>query len=623
MGNNPEILEASINIKIKQDDLWRLLVSKSTAERITSLTVRTDISDKDGRGNGVLTVGRGIFFVNYTPYDIELNGTQAKIRIRLMELGGGSCAMIACLLSENSILSITRSQLEGYLYNLKTLAEERSFQEESYEEDLGNSKAIHPEHQTSVLQQTIPVSKDENTNQEPHANIGSHANIDSHLKGDYETFSISAKGKRTTEGYPSKERVKKHTTRSRKNSSVEESDILPKHFGRRILVILLLLFMFSTLTLSAFSRYLRISDDSIYSGLSSAVNLKTAQNISFGEKQNQISFIFGSNGVEIGDNRVVYLSTIKEGERNPTERIMIEYSSWNRVKAVSYLNQKTASTYYNLQSFEAEISYDMTVDEAAAKVGIPFSLYRRYLNMSNELIEEIHFGYLDPTANFNSAWRGEYEVVFNRTKQTIVIRNWGPYDGSDPSMRGSLENTPYANQYDDYTDFLNDRYQYSRSQLLLNRYSLGDTKYFFDGEPVHYSNDFGYQFYSIDSADRIGDSDIPIYRISIGYDNKGAFQMASFSNMRLYNKSGTLKDSNYRLLTRGMTYKEVRSLMSLVPTAVYIDADYYSVCYGRFLDTEVTDEQFEVIVRFGIEDNLAHRVLINAAVSEVTDSEKN
>jgi hypothetical protein len=69
-----------------------------------------------------------------------------------------------------------------------------------------------------------------------------------------------------------------------------------------------------------------------------------------------------------------------------------------------------------------------------------------------------------------------------------------------------------------------------------------------------------------------------------------------------------------------MTYTEVRSLMMLVPTSIYIDSDYYSVCYGRFLNTEVMDEQFEVIIRFGLDDNLAHRVLINAAVSEVVDA---
>jgi hypothetical protein len=264
----------------------------------------------------------------------------------------------------------------------------------------------------------------------------------------------------------------------------------------------------------------------------------------------------------------------------------------------------------------------MTIDEAVAKIGFPFTMLRKYYDSSNNYIEEIHLGYLDPTANFDPAWRGEYEIVFNRTKETVVIRNWGAYDGSDPSMRGSIENTPFANQYSDYSDFLNDRFQFNRSQLLMNRYSLGDTKFFFDGEPVHYSDNFGYRFYSIDSLEKLDDTDTPLYRISIGYDYKGAFQMASFSNMRLYNKGGTLKDSNYRLLTRGMTYKEVRSLMNLIPTSVYIDDYFYSICYGRFLDTEVTDEQFEVIVRFGLEDNIAHQVLINTAVSEVTDTDK-
>ena len=590
MTNNPKVLEASVTINIDLDDIWQLLLNKQTLETITSLTVRTDISSRAEKGNGVLTIGRGIFFINYAPYDIVLNGTQAKIRIQLMKLGEGSCIMLACLLSDNSILELSDERLEEFLKNLKQLAEATQTKRPAVVAESQNiSESSHHEVPQKETVEATPLIFRDMTIDPP------------------------------TDKKPKRVRREK---RSKPVTEYAEEQRFPDYFGRRVLIIVLLLFMLSSLTLATFKRYLTIYDDSQYFELSATVNLKNAKEISFGDKKNNISYLFSSNGIPLDDNRVVYRASLKEGESKPTELIMVEYSSSSRVKAVSYLNLYNVSNYYNLQSFDADLTPDMTIDEATREVGIPFSLYKRYFDSNNCYIEEIHFGYLDPTANFNDAWRGEYQVIFNRTKETVAIKNWGSYDGSDPTMRGSIEGTPFANQYDNYTDFLNDRYQFSRSQLLLNRYSLGDTKFFFDGEPQHYSNNFGYQFYSIDSPEMIEDTDIPLYRISIGYDNKGGFQMASFSNMRLYNRGGTLKDSNYRLITRGMTYKEVRSLMNLVPTSIYIDSDYYSVCYGRFLDTEVTDEQFEVIIRFGLEDNLAHRVLINAAVSEVTDTVK-
>ena len=576
MTANQEILEASINIDITLTELWRLLISTKTLESITSLSVRSDINVKEEKGNGVLTIGRGIFFINYTPYDITLNGVQAKIRVQLMELGSGSCIMIACLLSDNSILNLTEERLNGFLENLKVLAE------------------------GTVTKKASPKVEEKETKQ---------ATI------------LEDKPIRNTVSYNKEAAAKRIVGTSPTAKDSTHEDGFPNHFGRRVLIILLLLFMLSFLSLAAFKRFFSIYESSQYIESSNTVNLLNAKKISFGEKKNAISYFLKTNGEDIGDNRTVYSSTIKEDARKPEELIMIEYSPSNTVKAISYLNLKSVNEYFNLRVFNANISYDMSLEETSEAVGIPFSLYRKYFDKNNDYIEEVHFGYLDPTGNFNPAWRGEYEIIFNRTKETVVIKNWGPYDGSDPSMLGTIENTSYANQYDSYTDFLNDRYQFSRSHLLLNRYSLGDTKFFFDGEPVHYSNNFGYQFYSIDSPEKIEDTDTPLYRISIGYDNKGGFQMASFSNMRLYNKSGTLKDSNYRLLTRGMTYAEVQQLMGLIPTSIYIDSSYYSICYGRFLDTEVTDEQFEVIIRFGLEDNIAYSVLINAAVSGVTDKD--
>ena len=87
--------------------------------------------------------------------------------------------------------------------------------------------------------------------------------------------------------------------------------------------------------------------------------------------------------------------------------------------------------------------------------------------------------------------------------------------------------------------------------------------------------------------------------------------MSSFVNMRLFNLEGTLKDSDYKGITRGMAYNEIRQIMRIVPTALFVDKNYFTLCYGRRLDSDVFELQFEFMVRFDIENNYAQFVWDN------------
>ena len=582
--SQPNIIKASIDIEIDIAELWSLLINKEMISGITGLAVRSDITDKSGSGNGVVTIGSGVFFARYSPYEAELNGTQAKLKLRAVQTGFGCRIAIAASLPKNTMLKLSSERLQGFLNNLKTTCDDSTSAKNPVYEAFSQQNEPDPEEPVdtaSAEESSLPVP----TTRTQRAQI------------------FTAEPER-------KESKTKRVPKPRKAPK--------RRWGLRLAMVFTLFFAMFSLMWLIFSHFRGMENST---DASDRVSLESAKEIKLGMSKNQIAFHLKTNGVTTEKDRVIYRSITAPGNRRPQGMISVSYNAGGRADSVSYLDCEASVSIYGIKDFTANVTPDMTIEEVASELGLPFSLYRRYNADDGSEMEEVHFGYLDPTANFNPAWRGEFEVIFNRTNKSVSIKNWGWYDGSDPTMIGSIENTPFANQYDDYTDFLNDRFQFSRSRLLLNGYSLGDTKYFFDGEPVHYSNDFGYQFFSVDSKERVGNSDSPLYRISIGYDNKGTFQMASFSNMRLYNKTGTLIDSDYRLITRGMTYGEVRSLMRLVPTAMYIDSDYFSVCYGRFLNTDVADEQFEVIVRFDHETYHAQRVLINAAVSGVVDAE--
>ncbi|MCL2539179.1 MAG: hypothetical protein FWE66_02460 [Oscillospiraceae bacterium] len=577
--NQPNIIKASIDIDISLKDLWSLLTKKEVISRMTGLTVRTDIADSDGSGNGVLTIGGGIFFTRYSPYEAELSGTQAKVRLRAVSTGLGCRVAVAASLPKNSILKLSSERLQGFLNNLRAISAE----------------AVRAPETDKTIELKEPS--------------------DDPVAEEYKYRGVSIEKPRYA---PSTPRANMFVTEEEPAHREHKSRAaLRRRLFRLVFVFVLLLI---ALSLAGRIRQ-RFSSMVLSSDASELVSLKSAKELKLGMSKNQIAFHLKTNGMPDKNNRISYRSTVAPEGRRPRGIISVSYNDAGRAQVISYLDGDSSISVYGIIEFSANITPDMSIEEAAKELGQPFSLYRRYNADDGSEMEEVHFGYLDPTANFDPAWRGEFEIIFNRTEKSVNIKNWGWYDGSDPTMIGSIENTPFANQYDDYTDFLNDRFQFSRSRLLLNGYSLGDTKYFFDGEPVHYSNDFGYRFFSVDSDEKLEDQKTPLYRISIGYDNNGAFQMASFSNMRLYNKTGTLKDSDYRLITRGMTYSEIRSLMRLIPTAMYIDSDFFSVCYGRFLNTDVADEQFEVIIRFDHETNHAQRVLINAAVSGVADAE--
>ena len=110
--------------------------------------------------------------------------------------------------------------------------------------------------------------------------------------------------------------------------------------------------------------------------------------------------------------------------------------------------------------------------------------------------------------------------------------------------------------------------------------------------------------------------------MSFGYDAlAGHYRMCSFVNMRLVDKRGMLDGTRYETASKGMSYNEIRGLMGIVPTAIYMDETCYTVCYGHYIDDSSADDQFEVEVRISFIDDIVQDVFNNVARAQAIDEQ--
>ena len=88
--------------------------------------------------------------------------------------------------------------------------------------------------------------------------------------------------------------------------------------------------------------------------------------------------------------------------------------------------------------------------------------------------------------------------------------------------------------------------------------------------------------------------------------------MGSFANLALYERAGTLEHTRAASISRNMSYGEVRTLMGIVPTALFVNENFYYVCYGNYLGGAEIEEQFALVVKFDIDTNMSDRIYDNA-----------
>jgi len=337
------------------------------------------------------------------------------------------------------------------------------------------------------------------------------------------------------------------------------------------------------------------SDDSY----SAKVTCKSAMSVNLGDAKDSVERLFGTGGAE-SDTMTVYRGGRVEDGEKPTIQVAVEYID-SKVSKITYLDLELSTKINAEYKTKFKPKPDMTIEDVASGVDAQPSMIRKYQGESGEIVE-VHFGFCDPFANFDPAWRGEMAIILDKEGTAASKHFWGGYDGSDPLMIGELDGHRVSNQYDSYTDFLNDKYQYDRALNMLNRYSKKDVVAAFGPiEPYHGIDDA--EFYINDSEEVLPGGDMPIYRMTFGFDDKGQFLVSSFSNTRLFDKEGMLEGIKYAGITRGMAYNEIRYIMGILPTAIFVDINYYTLCYGRRLDSNIFESQFEYIVKIDIENN--------------------
>ena len=84
--------------------------------------------------------------------------------------------------------------------------------------------------------------------------------------------------------------------------------------------------------------------------------------------------------------------------------------------------------------------------------------------------------------------------------------------------------------------------------------------------------------------------------------------------MRLFDKPNTLDQSRYASVTRGMNYNEVRRLVGILPTALFVDQSYYTLCYGNYTGRSSFDQQFLFMARFDLQTDCVISIWNNAVV---------
>lgn len=332
----------------------------------------------------------------------------------------------------------------------------------------------------------------------------------------------------------------------------------------------------------------------------------TAENalgLALGMPQADVAALFGTDGHKTGDGTLY-----RSAELSPLGKsryMVLAVYEGGALARYTYLDTEVCAAVDPMGTIEdLELRADMKPTEVEAAVGRPVSMVRASKDAAGAAYE-YHFGFVDPFANFNEAWRGEYVFFAQPQSEVWSWERWGAYDGVDPLMIDSLEGRPIANQYTDYTTFLDDWHYYNRARLLLNRFSRGDIANLFDGELVEYAAAPGARFYEVETAEALP------YKLSVGLDSMGRFHLASYVNLNLFEQQDMLKDSKYADVSRGMTYGEISRLMGVLPTAFTIDSNFFTVCYGSYKQSGTTEEQFEFVVRFDLQDGLSRNVFNN------------
>ncbi len=552
--SNKIVVKSELTINAPVERVWSFLTLPKQFPRLFSPTATADFAAQKGSLVGSMTLGELNFKLTLTPYDLLLSSPACTIVMRLAGQADGRChAVMAASCVPESGFAVRERDLFNVLSRLRSVT--------GYPED-----------------ETLPAPSTPSENRTVY-------------RGDR---GASEKSFKPT---PSTAKPKRVTT-------AKGTPWKPILIG----VVALAVIGIAALTIPKLTARAGRGDidQSAAHDLSALVNLDTARSLLPGASRREVEQLFGTSGVKLSGDRYVYRSDATNTAGQPLEQVCVDYSN-GTVRALTYLNL-TNSTVIGLQNTYPVISAT-DLDGIIAQAGAPLSMFRLSADGDAQQLEA-HFGYLDPFANFDPAWRGEIAVTV-RPDGSLSTDFCRGYDGSDPLLVASLENSPLAAQYDSYTVYLQDKYQYDKALLMTNGFSRGDAQRIF-GAMSEYDAGSGAMAMRTASAEMLPDGTTPLYQYSFGFEGNGAFNMSAFVNMRLLNKAGMLDNTRWQAVTRNMSYGEVRVLTGILPTAVYVNDNSLLLCYGCYVGGGETEQQFELVVKLDRATMLSENVYFNS-----------
>lgn len=353
------------------------------------------------------------------------------------------------------------------------------------------------------------------------------------------------------------------------------------------------------------------SENEAQKGYSLDVTPQNAMTITLGDSRIDIERRLGTAGAAARDgfgDRRVYRGGNLNSLGLPTIQLCVTYRD-DRAAMITYLDLDAADHLADRYPSETELSAGMAIGEIAGQIGRPIAMMRRYTGNGGEIVE-LHFGFTDPFANFDPAWRGEWIVTVDHAQQTVTQAFRPQLDGFDPLLVNQFGDRALAGQFTQYNDYLNDWYQDSYA-LQMRRQLDYEAAVGAFGALTYYDTAAGVYLYACDSAERLPGTTDPLYIMTFGYDSKGIFQMYAYVNMRLAALEGTLAASHPENITRRMSYNEVRAIAGILPAALFVDKTTYTLGYGRRLDGARLENQFELVVVFDLSSHLALSVFDN------------
>lgn len=563
--SNKLIVKSELTINAPVERVWKVLSVPERLARLFSPSAKAVFSEQRGRLTGNMTLGELTFELTMTRYDLLLSAPSCTIVLRLSENAQGGCnAAMASACSPDSGFLVRERDLFNVLSRLRSVT-------------------AYPTVNQAAAGAAQPVAKPETSPSAAHQKSAAHS-------------AAQHSAKRST-----------HAARKLRTAAIALG-----------LCAVILLGVFTLPGLFSANRHSEsvIQSAAGASDLSAMVNYQTAVSLSLGSTRHDAQQAFGTKGIHLDGERYLYRSEALTGTGQPAEQVCVEYKD-GAASRITYLNLSVSSAVAQLPNkYPAITATDL--NGIVEQAGAPLSMFRRAAGDTGEQLE-VHFGYLDPFANFDPAWRGELAVYADPAAGTVTMDYCQGYDGSDPLVVGSLENTLLANQFDSYTVYLQDKYQYDKALLLTREFSRGDVERIY-GALNEYDAGSGVKAYSAACTEMLEDGATPAYQYTFGFEDNGAFRLAAFVNMRLMNRENMLNGTRWQSVTRNMSYGEVRALLGILPTAVYVNDNSLILGYGRYLGGAVTEQQFELVVRFRLDTLYADVVYKNAAESQAESS---